>query len=231
MTQSVIRVGAGRFINAFLVRGAGGSILVDTGNPGSQSRILEGIAQAGVDPEEITLILITHGHVDHYGSAAALRERLGAPVGIHALDAEGPRQGTHQPDTLHPTNWLVGFLMRFPALRRGAVPERAPSLEPDVLFDEERRLDDYGVAGRLLHTPGHTPGSISLLLDNGEALLGDVVIDWSMGLMPTARPPIVAWDLERDLESVRRLASLSPRVVYTGHGGPLQDLSRLVDGE
>ncbi|MCD6344069.1 MAG: hypothetical protein J7M17_00485 [Anaerolineae bacterium] len=51
---------------------------------------------------------------------------------------------------------------------------------------------------------------------------------WLIGLLPKPGPPIVAWDLERNRESVRRLVALSPRVVYVGHGGPFVDLSGLV---
>lgn len=64
---------------------------MDTGNPGRPDRILARLAECGVAPGDMRLILLTHGHVDHFGSAAELCERTGAPVAIHALDAEAVR--------------------------------------------------------------------------------------------------------------------------------------------
>ena len=225
MTTTVIQIGTGSFTNAFLLRGEEGSVLVDAGNPGRAGLILERLARHGVAPGDVRLILITHGHTDHFGSAAALRERTGAPVAIHALDADAVRRGIHQPDSLHPTGRLMALLMRASALLNLAVSEHAPAFEPDIVFEEEWRLDEYGVAGRVIPTPGHTRGSVSVLLDSGEAIVGDLVMGKLMGLLPRPGPPIVAWDLERNWESVRQLVALSPRVVYVGHGGPFEDLS------
>jgi len=218
MPDAVVQINTG-LVNVFLVRGSAGCVLVDAGNPGKANLILKRLAKHGVAPDDVRLILITHGHVDHFGSATALREQTGAPVAIHALDAAAVRQGIHQPDSLHPTNRWIGLAMRLPFLR---LPNRAPAFEPDVVFEGEWRLDEYGVAGRVIHTPGHTPGSISVLLDGGEAIAGDMVMGKLMGLIHKPGPPIVAWDMERNQESVRRLLALSPRVVYSGHGGPFR---------
>ena len=225
MTGTVAQIDTGNMTNVFLIQGAGGAVLVDAGNPGNADLILERLAEHGVAPGDVRLILITHGHIDHFGSAAELRERTGAPVAIHALDAEAVRQGVHLPGSLKPTSWIIALGMRIPGV---AGPTRAPAFKPDIVFEDEWRLDDYGVAGRVLHTPGHTPGSVSVLLDSGEAIVGDVVMGQLMGMLHKPGPPIVAWDLERNQESVRQLAALSPRVVYVGHGGPFMDLSGLV---
>jgi len=83
----------------------------------------------------------------------------------------------------------------------------------------------------VVHTPGHTPGSVSVLLDSGEAIVGDLVMGQMMGMLHKPGPPIVAWDLERNRESVCKLQALSPRVVYVGHGGPFEDLTDLVGVE
>jgi len=61
-----------------------------------------------------------------------------------------------------------------------------------------------------------------VLLDSGEAIVGDLVMGQLMGLIRKPGAPIVAWDLERNQESVRQLLALSPRVVYVGHGGPFE---------
>ncbi len=230
MTTTVTQIGLGQ-VNVFLIRGQAGCVLVDTGNPGSADAILEKLKEHGVAPGDIRLILITHGHIDHFGSALALRERTGAPVAIHTLDADDLRQGTNQQDSLRQASKLVSFLMRNPAFQRLIGPESIPSCEPDVLFEgEATRLDEYGVAGRVIHTPGHTHGSVSVLLDSGEAILGDAVMGKMMGLIRKPGHPFIAWDLAQNRDSVRRLLALSPHTVYTGHGGPFaaEDVSGLV---
>ena len=227
MDTSVVQINTGAFTNVFLIRGRTGYVLVDASFPGRADCILAALARHGVAPEDIRLILLTHGHVDHFGSAAALRERTGAPVAIHVLDAEGPRRGTHVPDSTAPTGRLLSSLMRLPPLQKSLAAAAGPAFEPDILFSEGFRLDEYGVAGRVVHLPGHTPGSVSVLLDNGEAIVGDLVMGKLMGLIPRPGPPIVAWDLERNRESVDKLITLAPRIVYVGHGGPFRDLSGL----
>ena len=227
MAKTVVQINTGNFVNVFLVQGSTGCVLVDTGNPGKADFILGRLAERGVAPGDIRLILITHGHVDHFGSAAELRERTGAPVAVHTLDADAVRQGIHQPDSLQPTGRLLAFLMQVPLVRKLVVSNHAPAFEPDAVSEEGWRLDRHGVAGRVIHTPGHTPGSVSVLLDSGEAIVGDLVMGKLMGLLHKPGPPLVAWDLERNWESLHRLLALSPRIIYVGHGGPFEDLANL----
>lgn len=224
MNTKVIQIYTGNFTNAFLILGGGGSILVDTGYPDSTEAILGALHQHGVTPGDVRLILLTHGHIDHFGSAAELRERTGAPIAIHALDAEAVRQGINLSDKLKPTSWTAAIMSRGSGLLG---PSRIPGFDPDIIFRDERRLDEYGIAGRIIHTPGHTPGSISVLLDSGEAIIGDLVMGDFLRLSRKPQKPIVACDMERNWESVRRLGALSPCMIFVGHGGPFSDLSGL----
>lgn len=88
-----------------------------------------------------------------------------------------------------------------------------------------QRLDDYGVAGQLLHTPGHTPGSLSLLLDSGEALVGDLLMGGFLGghLLPQ-RPGFhyFAQELAQGLHSLDQVLAMRPKQLFVGHGGPLE---------
>ena len=206
--------------NAHLLRSPSGYILVDTGMPGSAGRILEAMRIHGLAPQGLRLILITHGHMDHFGSAAEVREKTGAPIAVHQDDAVALRQGINPPDWLHPTSWLVALLQR---LFGSAAPQKIPGLEPDITFAGEWRLDEYGITGRVIPVPGHTPGSVAVLLDSGAAIVGDIAMRM-IGRSKKPGRPLVAWDLAMNAESVRRLAALNPHPIYSGHGGPFQQL-------
>ncbi len=220
MTETVVQINLGQ-VNVFIVRGQDGCILIDAGNPDSADVILEKLKEHDITPGDVRLILITHGHIDHFGSAAALRERTGAPVAVHALDANDLRQGTNQQDSLRQAGWLVRLLMRTPGLKNLFGPDTIPPCPPDVEFEgQETRLDEYGVAARVILTPGHTHGSVTLLTDGGEAIVGDSVMGKMMGMLRKPGPPIVAYDVEQNRQSMRRLLDLSPHTVYAGHGGP-----------
>ena len=205
----------GPMSKVFLVRGETGAVLVDTGMPGQGGQILDALAAHGVKPEDIRLILITHGHVDHIGSARELRERTGSPVAVHAGDAAALRGEEDLAATATPTSRLFGTLMRLGA--RLAPPGPDSALEPDIVFDTAWRLDAYGVAGEIIPTPGHSPGSISLFLDNGEVIVGDLVMG---GILFPKRvtPPRIAWDLERNWASLRAVLDRQPKIVYITHG-------------
>ncbi len=119
------------------------TIIVDSGSAGNAKTIVERLHRHGIRPDEVSLILLTHGHVDHFGSAAELKRLTGAPIAIHAADAGALRMGHNPP--LHPTCAFGRFLK--PILDW---TQRVEPFEPDLLIDESTRLDVYGVAGRIL---------------------------------------------------------------------------------
>jgi hydroxyacylglutathione hydrolase len=97
---------------------------------------------------------------------------------------------------------------------------RAPIIEADLLLgDEGLDLEPYGVSGRIVHTPGHSPGSVSVLLPSGEAFVGDLAMNGPpMCLRPSFG--IFADRPEQVPASWRRLVAMGARVAYPGHGNP-----------
>lgn len=208
-TITPIRLGS---VYAFLLTG-GTAALVDTGNPGSDEKILQMMARLGLHPHDLKLIVLTHGHSDHFGSSAALREKTGAQVAIHARDAGALRTGENP--AFAPTNTpgrLFGLFLSKTV--RGFAP-----FEPDIVFSGETPLSPYGIDGTILCTPGHTEGSVSVLLGGGDMLVGDAVMG---GMLGKGKPrfPMYAENVQSAKESIARILEISPTRVYTGHGGP-----------
>lgn len=199
-------------VNAFLIQGEQ-AILVDTGRPGSADRILHALKEQGLAPHDLSLILLTHGHSDHVGSSDQLREQTGASVAIHAHDANILRTG--QNPTLHSTNTMGKLIGRMTSKTiRGFKP-----FEPDILIEGELSLEEYGIHGKILMTPGHTTGSVSVLLDSGEILVGDALMGGMMS-KGTPRFPTFAENVSSTRQSIDTILKLAPKTIYTGHGGP-----------
>lgn len=155
----------GAVSNCYLLLGTR-PVLVDTGAPGDLKRILAGLKAAGVEPKDLALILLTHGHSDHAGCAAELRRRSGAKIALHAGDAELARQGR---------NGVLAAQDTLGRVVRPFVDEPYEAFEADLVFRDGFPLEPHGVKGKVLATPGHTPGSASVVLASGEAIIGDVL--------------------------------------------------------
>ena len=96
--------------------------------------------------------------------------------------------------------------------------------EPTVLIDSERNLAEFGVDARIVSTPGHTPGSITVLTGAGEAIVGDLIMGgWWGGKVFRTRPGLhyFADDVTQVYESLRKVLALQPKRIWPGHGGPL----------
>ncbi|MFI6574583.1 MBL fold metallo-hydrolase [Nocardiopsis sp. NPDC050513] len=209
MSASVVPLPLGSS-TVYAVRGRR-TVLVDTGFAGHEDRVLRRLVRAGIDPGSVSLIVLTHCHPDHAGGAAALRRRLGAPVAVHAAEAAWAEAGTSE---LYEPQGAFGRILTW------TLNTRFPAFSPDVVLSDGDGLDAHGVPVDVLHTPGHTPGSIALHhRESGDALVGDLLAG-SMTRRDRPGPPFLAQDTDSIRDSVRRvLASGATRFLF-GHGRP-----------
>jgi Zn-dependent hydrolases, including glyoxylases len=124
----------------------------------------------GLTFQDIKLIVVTHAHTDHAGSAARIRELSGAPILAHQDDTD--YYSRKLPMTYCTTSWVGRLFVKTPVPHEPYV-----GFAPDILMNDAETisLKDFGVDGIVRHTAGHTPGSIGIELASQDALVGDLI--------------------------------------------------------
>lgn len=199
----------------YLLDGEKRSILVDALTNWYRKKIIRSIEQRGRDSlSKVKMILLTHGHVDHFGGAPGLRRVLGSIVAIHTLDVEGPRSGRNLPLPVR-NNWerfMKPFVSRI----------KVEPFDPDLALEgDEGDLSDYGIEAKWIRTPGHTDGSISIVFPGYAAIVGDLVVG---RFNHPRRPSYPLWvrDPQQIKDSIKMVLDYSPKFLLSSHGGPLE---------
>jgi glyoxylase-like metal-dependent hydrolase (beta-lactamase superfamily II) len=202
-------------VNSFALLDDDGSVtLVDTGVERAPARIVAGLAALGKQPSDVQRIVLTHAHPDHAGGAKEMADRTGAPVAVHSDDAGFVEAGTSPPnDRSYTAGRIFARLQsgRFPAARVG-----------EKLADGQ--LLDVAGGLRVVATPGHSPGHISLLHEPTRTLItGDAIFN-VLGLRYP--PRVFCTDFRMSKRTAHALGELEyDRVGFT-HGPEIHDGAR-----
>jgi glyoxylase-like metal-dependent hydrolase (beta-lactamase superfamily II) len=214
-------------VNAWLLKSGGRWLLIDSGKPGTVDALFRGIAATGCEIGNIALLLITHAHFDHVGGATRLKREAGVPIAIHKDEADLLRTGRFEiSGGLNALGRTKVFLGRHVAPR--AMFAFEPTA-PDIIIEGKRRLDDFGFAAAVIHTPGHSQGSISLLTDGGDLFCGDLAITQPLtGIW--RHMPIYGSSIEDIKRSWRMSLDMGAKHVYPSHGRdfPSYELAELL---
>ncbi|MEA3460987.1 MAG: MBL fold metallo-hydrolase [Bacteroidota bacterium] len=196
-----------------------GVVLVDAAIPGRAKSFSQLLARHKIMPEEIQLIIPTHGDFDHAGGAKELKELTGAKIVMHEKDKDNLEQSTfHWPGGV--TGWgKISRTMMIPFVKKMV---KFPAEKVDIVIgDDGLSLKEYGIPGKIVYTPGHTYGSISVILDSGDAFVGCLAHNrFPFVLKP--KLPIYAMDLELLKKSWTKVINLGAKTIYPGHGSPFE---------
>lgn len=190
--------------------------MFDGGPPNKSQQFLRYLQKLNIKPEDIQLIILSHGDFDHSGSAGAIRDLTGAKIAIHQEDKDVIESGKF--------NWPPGASrwgrisrsLFKPALQRVGIP----ATEADMtLNDDGLSLKDYDIDGQVVHTPGHTKGSVSIILNDGTAFVGCLAHNFFLFRLSPGMP-IYAENPEQIKESWKKIIALGAVRAYPGHGNP-----------
>ncbi len=202
--------------HCYLIVDPDGLTLIDTGLPGSDRNILAYVANLGKSPEDLRRIILTHSDVDHVGSLSALHRATGARTYASQIEADAMAAGKpSRPIKRTGFSWRR-LLMTLLSPFTGPKP-----FQVDEILKDGQVLP-VGGGLRVVATPGHTPGHISLYAPGpGVLFCGDSMVT-EPNVIHGSRPALT-WDEAKARESVKRQAGLGARFVCSGHGPVVLD--------
>lgn len=197
--------------NCYLVRDNDNVILIDTSIKSERNLILNAIQRN--DVKNLTAIVQTHNHFDHAGNTEFLKTYFKCKVFIHRNDSEGLKKGfTKLPEGI---KGLMHLVTRKINNRNIMLPfqKYEPCTEVEV-FDDNFDLLKYGIHAKIIHTPGHTSGSASIIVDDEIALVGDAMV---RGINNEMFPPFADYK-DKVLESWEKLLNTGCKFFLPAHG-------------
>lgn len=207
---NIIQVGV---TNCYLLKSDWSNILIDTGYKGKEKIILDFLEKNEILPETIKLIILTHAHYDHIGNASELKKLTGAKILLHKNDLPLLDSGITDSKSTKPLNFWGKILLS----KVASIDTKFNQIKPDIIIDSEFDLKKYGFNGRIINTPGHSKGSISVILDSGDAFIGDLAMN-GLPLRIGAGEPIFGEDIDEIYQSWEKLIGNKVKKLYPSHG-------------
>lgn len=209
--------------SCFLLKSAHGHLLIDCGGAGDEGRFLAALGRMGLGPRSIRYLLLTHHHSDHCGLLPfLLRVNPGLTIIMRDACASQLEAGRHfRPAGEQYAANALGLAMRMYGLISGKMTDSFPPYfkrGADVIWPEsDGDLPHFiGVPGRLLHTPGHTADSLSLIV-GGDAFVGDAARN-ILNLCGAPYEPILYYERKLCLDSWAKILSAGVKTIHPAHG-------------
>ena len=156
--------------NCYLISNGNRFLLVDSGTKRDWNRLNKRLDKLGATHASLVL---THCHFDHAENAAKLKQTHGTPVWVHRSEGTCLKNGENP--VIQGSTPVTKLLIQVLRWTRQLIRLNYAPVNHDCLVDERLDLDPFGFPGYILHTPGHTPGSLSVIIENEIALVGDTL--------------------------------------------------------
>lgn len=203
----------------FLVPGRDGYLLIDGGHRIWNKWFLRYLGKVGLQPDQIRMVVITHVHFDHVGTLQTLKKLCRCPVAVHTCEADLLASGrvVIPPGTIWPGKLVKMLTAWFPGLTA-----RACAFDPvaaDIVVSGPMALEEHGFDARIIPTPGHTEGSVSILTSVGNAFVGDLAVNMPiLGRLRYCSP--FGYSARKMTESMENLIREGAQRFYPAHGRP-----------
>jgi len=206
-------------VNAYLLKSNEMFILIDTGYPHQQAKLLSALEKEGVRSDNLKLILITHGDTDHTGNAAFLREYFKVKIAMHQADTLMAETGNMDISRKARADELSILFKGVKAFSKSKQSQQYIGFTPELFVEDHQDLSAYGFDATILSLPGHSNGSIGLLTGEGDLFCGDLFYN-KIGFK-------FIDDRKAHQASIDKLKLLGINRVYPGHGKPFHFRSRI----
>jgi glyoxylase-like metal-dependent hydrolase (beta-lactamase superfamily II) len=194
-------------VNCYLIKNDINFMLIDTGSSNKRAQLEQELVNSGCETGNLKLIVITHGDFDHTGNAAYLRQKFSAQVAMHKDDSGMVERGDMFVNRNQPNRIIRKII---PVLSGFGVTER---FTPDIFIEDGDDFLKHGFGAKVLSIPGHSRGSIGILIEGGDLFCGDLFENQKNPALNSIMDDIVAANA-----SVEKLKSFKIKTVYPGHG-------------
>lgn len=195
--------------NVFLISNGKKRIIVDASIKRLRKKLFRRLEQLNIS--SVDYLILTHTHFDHAGNAQKIKETLNAKVIVHQNEAQFLQDGI----SILPkgTNWLTKHAVRL--FGKGVAPfTNYEPCKPDILIDSVFQFNDFEINAYIIPTPGHSAGSISLIVDNEVAIVGDAMF----GIFPNSVFPPFADNVPEMIKSWHKLLETGCNTFCPSHG-------------
>jgi hydroxyacylglutathione hydrolase len=220
MGKSFYRLDLG-ITKCYLLECSEGYLLIDTAYPKDYEKFVKAMGRLDVGLHQIHYLLLTHHHDDHAGFAARLVEQTGCKLIAHQ-NAVLPLSEGKSKGAMEPVNHCIGAVFSMFRLIHGEFrypPLAMTSKDFVVSGDNFDLLKSIGIDGKVLDTPGHSRDSISVVLSDGSAFVGDAAMNF-LNFCRIRYRPIFVQDIDLVFDSWQKLTEHGAERIYPAHGSP-----------
>ncbi len=207
----------------FILFDTGGHLTMDKSFTDRRELLSSELEKAGCIEGKLKLIVLTHGDNDHVANAAYLRNKFNGKIAMHSEDVKLVDKPSLDivMRTFQYRSPVFKLVFKFMKKTIVKVTEKVlknfESFTPDIFLNEGDNLHTYGFEGEIVHLPGHTDGSIGILMSNGDFICGDTFIN---DKRPAPAPN--AFDFRLLSESIEKVKAMKISKIYPGHGAPFE---------